>query len=86
MQTGMGLVPLTWAELQAFREETELDLMIWERELIKKMSEAYCGEYARASDPNRPCPYQPEVKEEEVDQIALAMRFMETLAAFKKGT
>lgn len=78
-QTGMGLAPLSWQELKAFREENELDITLWERELLKKMSEAYCAEYSRASDPKRPAPYKPEVEEDEVDHIGKAMHFMEQM-------
>lgn len=79
MQSGMGLVPLDWKELRAFRKENKLDLTLWERELLKKMSEAYCGEYSRASDPHRPCPYVVEKEEDEIDHIATAMRFREQM-------
>lgn len=84
-QTGMGLVPLSWQEIKAFREENELEITLWERELLKKMSEAYCTEYSRASDPKRPAPYAPEQDPEEVDGIAVAMRIREQMQFFKKG-
>jgi hypothetical protein len=83
LQTGWGLCPLTWVEIDAFVRVNDLDLTLWERELLKKMSEAYCAEYSRASDPKRPAPYQPE-QTEEVDQIAKAMRIMDSLSAFRK--
>lgn len=75
----MGLIPLTWQEIQAFIEVNELDLTLWERELLKKMSEAYCAEYSRASDPQRPAPYVAEKEEDEIDHIALALRFREQM-------
>lgn len=78
-QSGMGLAPLSWQELKAFREENELDITLWERELLKKMSEAYCAEYSRASDPHRPSPYTPDVVDEEIDHIGNALRMMEQL-------
>jgi len=83
-QTGMGLVPLTWTELRAFREENELDITLWERELLKKMSEAYCAEYSRAGDPKRPAPYTPEVEENEVDKIGKAIGFMEQMRLLRQ--
>lgn len=85
VQSGMGLTPLTWVELKAFREENELDITLWERELLKKMSEAYCAEAHRATDPKRPAPYVPEEEPEEVDNIAKAMRFMEQTRLLRKG-
>lgn len=84
MQSGHGLLPLTWQELKAFIEVNELELTIWERQVIKKMSDAYCAEYSRSSDPNRPAPYRPQVEETEVDQVAKAMRIKQGLSAFKK--
>jgi hypothetical protein len=83
LQTGWGLCPLTWVEIKAFIDANDLSLTLSEVELLKKMSEAYCAEYSRASDPKRPAPYQPE-QTEEVDQIAKAMRIMDALSAFRK--
>lgn len=83
-QTGMGLCPLSWAEIQAFIEVNELDLTLYEKELIKKMSEAYCSEHHAASDPKRPAPYKPEVEEDEVDNIGKALGFMEQLRLLRR--
>lgn len=86
IQTGSGLVPLTWTEIKNFREENDLDMMVWEREILKKMSEAYCGEYARASDPKRPNPYSPVKEEQEEDEanLAKALQFRQILKGFRK--
>lgn len=65
ISTGMGLCPLSWQELRAFRLENKLDITAWEIELIKKMSDAYCAEYSRASEPTRQAPYQPAILDEE---------------------
>lgn len=82
--TGMGLVPLDWNDLRAWRKENKLKLTLWERETIKKMSDAYCAESSRAIDPARPAPYMPEVDEDvEVDKIAVAMNIRDGLAAFR---
>lgn len=83
--SGMGLVPLSWQELKAFREENELDITLFERELLKKMSEAYCAEYHAASDPRRPAPYTPEVEEDEIDHIGRALGFMEQLKLLRQN-
>lgn len=82
--TGYGLVPHTWQEIQAFRTENELELTLWERQMLRKMSEAYCAEASRATDPKRPAPYAPQKNDEEIDKIALAMKMRDTLAAFRK--
>lgn len=81
----MGLVPLSWQELRAFRLETELYITLWERETLKKMSEAYCSEYALASNPNRPAPYSAEKEEDEIDHVAEALRMMEIIRNMRKG-
>lgn len=84
LQSGTGLVPLTWQELQAYTELNDLDLCSWELKIIKRMSEAYCTEYAKASSPNHPAPYVKHVEPEEVDQIAKAQRIKQGLSAFRK--
>lgn len=75
MSTGMGLTPLNWQEIESWINVNNLELSLWEIETIKKMSEAYCAEYSRASDPMRQAPYQIEQKIEEVedDEEKLAM-------------
>lgn len=85
LQESQGLAPLTWCEIKAFREENELDLCIWEKRILKKMSEAYVGEYSRASDPSRKAPYTKVVEEEKVDKVAVALNIMKGLSAFKKA-
>jgi hypothetical protein len=52
--------------------------------MLKKMSEAYCAEASRATDPKRPAPYAPQKEDEEVDKIALAMKMRDALNAFRK--
>lgn len=85
-QTAQGIVPLTWCEIKAFLELNEVDLCTWEIKLLKRMSEAYCVEYSRGSDPDRKAPYSPSVKlEQEVDQVAKAINIMKGLSAFKKA-
>jgi hypothetical protein len=83
-QTGMGLTSLSWAEIKAWREENELDVTLFERDLLKKMSEAYCAEYVKASDPKRPAPYTPEIKEDEIDHVGKAMQMLEQMRLLRK--
>jgi hypothetical protein len=78
-QTGMGLAPLSWQEIKAFIEVNELDLMLYEKELLKKMSEAYCAESHKATDPQRPAPYKEEKEENEIDKIAAAIKMREQM-------
>lgn len=84
LQTGMGIVPITWVELKAFIDVKELDLTLWERGMLKKMSEAYCNEYAQASSPMRPAPYKVVKEAEEEDGVAIGMQIAAALAAFRK--
>lgn len=73
LATGQGLIPLTWQEIDSWIKVTKLDLTLWEIETIKKMSEAYCAEYSRATDPQRPAPYSP-VKEDDKIDVEAEMR------------
>jgi hypothetical protein len=83
--TGMGLTALSWQELRAFRQENKLNLTLWERATLKKMSEAYAYEYCKASDPSRQPPYKQErtVFNEEEHNIKKAMKMMDVLSAMK---
>lgn len=86
--TGMGLIPLDWEKLRAWRLENKLELSIWEKETIIKMSEAYCAEYSRATDPQRPAPYSPEKEEDEIDEEAelrKALQWMKTIRSMGKN-
>ena len=38
---GMGITELTWTEISKWLEETEIDLSVWEKLTIKRMSAAY---------------------------------------------
>lgn len=84
--TGYGLSALSWLELKAFIEVNQLELTLYEVEILKKMSEAYCAEYHAASDPKRPAPYKPEVEEEEIDHIGNALRMREQVMLLRRQT
>lgn len=75
ISTGMGLVPISWVEMDAWIRVNSLELTLWEIETIKKMSEAYCRENALAVDPQRPAPYKvvtEDLSEDEQYQRAIA--------------
>lgn len=84
MQYGMGIAPLTWQEIKAYNEANDLEMCNWEMALIKKMSEAYCNEYAHSSDPKRPCAYEAVIEQNEETELAKAMMFRKVLDGFKK--
>lgn len=83
IHTGMSITPLTWVEIEAFIRVNKLKLMLWEVELIKKMSEAYCAESHKATDPQRPPPYKEVKEDDEIDKIAAAMRMREQMQLLK---
>lgn len=87
MQSGQGLLPITWQELEAFIRLNQYDMMLWEIRILKRMSDAYCSEYSRAGDPNRPAPYMPDKEEDEEqtvsDLIGKAARMREMMRKFK---
>jgi hypothetical protein len=90
IQTGMGLVPLSWQELDSWLRCTQLELSPWEVRTIKSMSNAYANEYAQASKKDRPRPYNPEVREEiskedlAKERELIASQAMSVFAQFKK--
>jgi hypothetical protein len=81
-ETGQGIAALTYAEIGEWRKELELDLFVWEREVIYHMSRNYINEYYAASDPARPAPYMEEIEPEQEDKIAKALAIREQLRAF----
>lgn len=87
-QTGMGLVPLSWQEIESWVACCGLDESVtpWELGVVRKMSEAYASEYTQASAPRRPQPYSPEVDPDEIDRDAVMAKAISVLAAFKNKT
>lgn len=85
-QTGQGLVPLSWQEIEAWVKCQALTdvLTPWELGVVRIMSEAYASEYAQAYDPKRPMPYSPRVDLSEVDRVAVADKLKNILSQFKK--
>lgn len=86
--TGMGIISLTWNDIKNYREENDIEMMLWERDAVRRMSSAYCAEYYEAKDPKRPCPYKPvqdELDEEQAQEAALrkALAFREVLKGFR---
>ncbi len=85
LATGMGLIPLTWTEINSWINVNKLELTLWEIETIKKMSEAYCAEYSRATEPNRPQPYTAPVQaDEEIDEEVFIEAKMREALSWRK--
>jgi hypothetical protein len=79
---GMGPVPLSWVDIDAWLRVTEADVSLWEKTTIKRLSEEYVGELVQASDKLRPAPYLR--VEEEVDRDAVQQKILNVANLFKK--
>ncbi|WP_242183216.1 hypothetical protein [Sphingomonas sp. CARO-RG-8B-R24-01] len=64
---GMGMVPLSWREINAWCDRTRVDLAPWEARLIRRMSTEYLAEGRRAESENCPPPWKAEVTQRELD-------------------
>ena len=79
MSTGMGNTSLTWLEINNWINCNELALSLWERKMIKHLSETYVSEFSK-SDVMCPSPYsnteQRELESEEVigNRVASQLR------------
>jgi hypothetical protein len=82
-QGGMGITPLSWQEIRAWRLENELSLSLWEVNAIRMLSTEYCSEYHEASSKDREPPYQ-EMLEEEFDRTAVSNKIENVLLSFMK--
>ena len=52
-----GLVPLSSRELRSWRLESEIELTVWERQVILKMSRQYCYQSTISNDKKCLAPY-----------------------------
>lgn len=57
ISNGMGIVPITWAELYSWIQCSQYVVSPYECDLLIKLSQAYTSEFNQASDPRRPAPY-----------------------------
>lgn len=80
---GMGVAPLSWSEIRAWRLENELQLDNFEINSIRRLSIEYCGEYNAASEKGREAPYT--ISEESFDRSAMSNKIGSLLSGFKKG-
>ncbi|HEX7856089.1 MAG TPA: hypothetical protein VF503_20605 [Sphingobium sp.] len=74
---GMGVVALSWREINAWCDGTRIDLSPWERRLIRKLSVEYVAESRRAEDETCPSPWRAPVtkRERELEEERLRMVF-----------
>lgn len=82
--SGMGLSPLSWQEIRAWRLENKLNLHPFELQAIRTLSQEYAGEYGQASEKDRPAPFAR--SEAEVFQAGKSMlkNLLQTSANTKK--
>ena len=83
----MGLIPLSWQEIEAFVRCSGLEDTVtpWELQVVKRLSEAYVAEYSKASDPKRKMPYKPDIKTDEIDREAVMKQAISVLGMFKRN-
>jgi hypothetical protein len=74
IQTGMGIVPLDWQELEAWNNVRDVPCTFYELLLIRGLSEAYINEYHAGNDKDRPQPYMPTPTEEQREMIAAKIK------------
>jgi hypothetical protein len=59
LQTGMGLIPLTWQEIESWQRQNGLTLMAWEVKALRLASMAHVSQVSLSADPNCPPPNKP---------------------------
>lgn len=81
-----GIIPLSWHTIACWLELLERDISLFDKETIRKMSEAYVSEYNAASDKNRARPFvemAEVITEDEVAKNAKSLK--ESLLAVAKA-
>lgn len=58
IQTGMGLIPLSWHEIDSFVRVNDFKLNPFELRVIKNASKAYVSQSTLATDPKCPPPHR----------------------------
>jgi hypothetical protein len=81
--TGMGVVPLSWQEIDAWLRVTDFRPALWERLMVRELSEVYVNEFMQASDRNRPQPYVHQEEPEEINRDAVENKLINALRGFK---
>jgi hypothetical protein len=59
-QAGFGLSPIGYADLDAYSRVAGVELEPWEAAMIRRLSFEYCDEAQKATDPDRPPPWDEE--------------------------
>lgn len=64
---GMGVVPISWREMDAWCSRTGVDLDPWEARLIRRLSAAYVAEGRAAESEAAPPPWRAPVTKREIE-------------------
>lgn len=78
---GMGPVPISWQEISNWLSVTGTEIGVWEKLIIKSLSEEYVSELIQANEPNRAAPYT-KPSPEEIERARIADKIMNTLSKF----
>lgn len=79
----MGIVPLSWQEIIAWKDAIDISVTPFEMSLVRILSKEYCEEYYAASDKDRPAPY--DVVDDQIDRDAISNKVKNVLSGFKKN-
>lgn len=79
---GMGLQPVTWQELQAWRESSGTHCDPWELEQVKMLSMVYLDQFNKAEKPDCPAPW---IDPDFVDHAALSDKIKKQFRAFRRA-
>lgn len=82
---GMGALPLSWQEIEAWLRVTESEPELWERMLVRELSEAYVSELNQATEKNRVSPWTPPVEEVETVRATVVSRFLSFARQFNEA-
>lgn len=77
-QGGMGITGLSWSEISSWLQETSTEITVWEKLVIKSMSDAYASEYSAASEKDREAPYCPSYTGQ-IDRSAVAQQVVSVM-------
>lgn len=86
--TGMGITHLSWTEINSWITCTQLELSIFEKLLLREMSEVYANELNAATAKDRPAPYIAPSQEDvdlEAQRKAVANKLRSVFNSFKRS-
>ena len=82
--TGMGVNPLPWSEIESWLRVTQLELSVWERITIKSMSEIYAAALSAAAKKDSQAPYTHVDEALIADRTMIASKLKNVFASFKR--